>query len=196
MCTQESKWPEQKTDHFSVWVWFRTHGPVSRYPHFIIVVLVGRSRNLTDLCFKVPSSNLRPNTRRPGSRFSWFSSFPSDEYQRCALIRPRSRGLLPFAIYHSIVYSAILTAFLSSPQTALFSDPWTVCNYYINSCNWINQLSITTLWWLDICCLLHRYQLYVSALMAIFRLIDWQQTCKQLYFGMRLVYGGGRVGVG
>jgi len=38
--------------------------------------------------------------------------------------------------------------------------------------NWINQLSNTTFWWLDICCLLHRYQLQVSALMAIFRLID------------------------
>ena len=38
--------------------------------------------------------------------------------------------------------------------------------------NWINQLSNTTIWWLDMCCLLHRYQLHVSALMAIFRLID------------------------
>jgi len=38
--------------------------------------------------------------------------------------------------------------------------------------NWINPLSNTTVWWLDICCLLHRYQLHVSALMAIFRLID------------------------
>ena len=38
--------------------------------------------------------------------------------------------------------------------------------------NWINQLSNTTVWWLDICCLLHRYQLNVSALMAISRLID------------------------
>ena len=38
--------------------------------------------------------------------------------------------------------------------------------------NWINQLLNTTIWWLDICCLLHRYQLHVSALMAIFRLID------------------------
>jgi len=36
--------------------------------------------------------------------------------------------------------------------------------------NWINQLSNTTIWWLDICCILHRYQLHVSALMAIFRL--------------------------
>ena len=46
--------------------------------------------------------------------------------------------------------------------------------------NWINQLLNTTIWWLDICCLLHMYQLHVLALMAIFRLIDWQQTCKQL----------------
>ena len=38
--------------------------------------------------------------------------------------------------------------------------------------NWINQLSNTTIWWLDICCLLHTYQLRVSALMAIFRLLD------------------------
>ena len=60
--------------------------------------------------------------------------------------------------------------------------------------NWINQLSNTTIWWLDICCLLHRYQLHVSALMAIFRLMGWQQNCKQLYFGMRLVYGGGGLG--
>ena len=35
--------------------------------------------------------------------------------------------------------------------------------------NWINQLSKTSIWWLDICCLLHRYQLHVSALMASFR---------------------------
>jgi len=38
--------------------------------------------------------------------------------------------------------------------------------------NWINELSNTTTWRLDVCCLLHRYQLHVSALMAIFRLID------------------------
>ena len=38
--------------------------------------------------------------------------------------------------------------------------------------NWINQLSNTNIWWLDICCLLHMYQIHVSALMAIFRLID------------------------
>ena len=50
--------------------------------------------------------------------------------------------------------------------------------------DWINQLLNTTIWWLGICCLLQRYQLHVSALMAIFRLTDWQQTCKQLYFGM------------
>ena len=61
--------------------------------------------------------------------------------------------------------------------------------------SWINQLSNTTIWRLDICCLLHRYQLHVSALMAIFRLTDWQQTCKQLYFGMRLMCGGGGLGL-
>jgi hypothetical protein len=61
--------------------------------------------------------------------------------------------------------------------------------------NWINQLSNTTIWWSDICCLLQRYQLHVSALMAIFRLRAWQQTCKQLYFAMRLVYGGGGLGL-
>ena len=61
--------------------------------------------------------------------------------------------------------------------------------------NWMNQLSNTTIWWLDICCLLHRYQLHVSAFVAIFRLIDWQQTCKQLYFGMRFVCGGGGLGL-
>ena len=60
---------------------------------------------------------------------------------------------------------------------------------------WINQLSNTTIRWLDICCLLHRYQLHVSVLTAIFRLIDWQQTCKQLYFGVRLVYGGEGLGL-
>jgi len=38
--------------------------------------------------------------------------------------------------------------------------------------NWINQLSNTTTQRLDICCLLHRYQLHVSALTAVFRLID------------------------
>jgi len=38
--------------------------------------------------------------------------------------------------------------------------PRCVCINY----NWINQLSNTTVWWLDICCLLHRYQLHVSAL--------------------------------
>jgi len=61
--------------------------------------------------------------------------------------------------------------------------------------NWINELLNTTIWWLDICCLLHRYQLHVLALMAFFRLIDWQQTCKQLYFGMHLVYGAGGLGL-
>ena len=64
------------------------------------------------------------------------------------------------------------------------------------SYNWINYLSNTTIWWLDIGHLLHRYQLHVLALMAIFRLTDWQQTYKQLYFGMRFVYAGRGVGVG
>jgi len=45
---------------------------------------------------------------------------------------------------------------------------------------WLNQLSNTTIWWLDIC-LLPRYQLHVSALMAIFRLMDWQKLNKQLH---------------
>ena len=62
--------------------------------------------------------------------------------------------------------------------------------------NWINQLPNTIIWWLDICSLLHKFQLHVSALMVIFRLIDWQQTCKQLYFGMRLCVWWRRVGVG
>ena len=66
--------------------------------------------------------------------------------------------------------------------------------FFINY-NWINQLSNTTIWWLEICRLLHKYQPHVSALMVIFWLIDWQQTCKQLYIGMRLVYGGGGLGL-
>lgn len=107
-------------------------GAVSRYPHFVIVVLVGSSGNPADLCFKVPSSKLGSHTRHPDSSFSWLSSFPSDEYRRSALITPRSLGLLHFGIYHSVTYSAIHTAFLNSPQTTLFNDPWTVCNYYIN----------------------------------------------------------------
>jgi hypothetical protein len=65
---------------------------------------------------------------------------------------------------------------------------------FLLSYNWINKLS-KTIWWLDICRLLHRYQLHVSALMAIFRLMDWQQICKQLYFGMRFVYAGGGLGL-
>jgi len=50
---------------------------------------------------------------------------------------------------------------------AIFFLKLLIINY-----NWINQLSNATIWWLDICCLLHRYQLRVSALMAFFRLID------------------------
>ena len=42
--------------------------------------------------------------------------------------------------------------------------------------NWINQLSNTTIWWLDIFCLLHRYQLHVSALMAKFITLPNQHT--------------------
>jgi hypothetical protein len=99
------KWPEQKTDHLSVWVRLRMPGAVSRYPHFI--VLVGHSGNPADLCFKMPNSNLGAHTGHPGSSFSWASPFPSDEYQCCALIRPRSLGLLSFAIYHSAVYITI-----------------------------------------------------------------------------------------
>ena len=38
-------------------------------------------------------------------------------------------------------------------------------------------------------------KLHVSALMPIFMFIDGQQTCKQLYFGTRLVYGGGGLGL-
>jgi hypothetical protein len=49
---------------------------------------------------------------------------------------------------------------------------WFVIPVVFINYNWINQLSNTTVWLLDICCLLHRYQLHVSALMAIFRLID------------------------
>ena len=51
-------------------------------------------------------------------------------------------------------------------QLDAFDSPVITFIYY----NWINQLSNTTIWWLDICCLLRRYQLHVSALMAIFRL--------------------------
>jgi len=39
---------------------------------------------------------------------------------------------------------------------------------------------------------------YYCASLAIFNLIDWQQTCKQLYFVMRLLYwavGWGLMGV-
>ena len=54
----------------------------------------------------------------------------------------------------------------------VLSCPVTDSHAMSTTYNWINQLSNTTIWWLDICCLLHRYQLHVSALMAIFRLID------------------------
>lgn len=127
------KWPEQKTDHLSVWVRLRMPGAVSLYPHFV-VVLVRRSGNPADLCFKVPNSNLGPHTGHPSSSFSWVSPFPSDEYQCCALIRPRSLGLLFFAIYQQPCTLRFVwgTAFFSSPQTTFFNDPWTVCNYSVN----------------------------------------------------------------
>ena len=32
------------------------------------------------------------------------------------------------------------------------------CKNSVSEYNWINQLPNTTIWWLDICCLLHRYQ--------------------------------------
>ena len=89
--------------------------------------------------------------------------------------------------FQFVIFILVMSLFTSSSHL-FFGLP--------NDYNWINQLSNTTIWLLDICRVLHRYQLHVSALMAIFRLIDWQQTCKQLYFDMRLVYGGGGVGVG
>ena len=55
----------------------------------------------------------------------------------------------------------------SKPGHISTNHSTTLINY-----NWINQLSNTTIWWLDMCCLLHGYQLHVSALMTIFRLID------------------------
>ena len=43
----------------------------------------------------------------------------------------------------------------------------------------------------DVCCLLHRYQLHVSAFMAIFRLNEVTKKTWAVIFGMRLIYGGG-----
>ena len=40
-------------------------------------------------------------------------------------------------------------------------------------------------------CLLHRYQLHVSALMAIFRLNELTKKKQTVIFGMHLIYGGG-----
>ena len=42
----------------------------------------------------------------------------------------------------------------------------------------------------DVCCLLHRYQLHVSALMAIFRLNELAENIGS-YICMRLIYGVG-----
>jgi hypothetical protein len=42
----------------------------------------------------------------------------------------------------------------------------------------------------DICYLLHKYQLHVSALMAFFRLNELTKI-QAVTFGMRLIYGGG-----
>ena len=91
-------------------------------------------------------------------------------------------GLFPFGFQQKVLYIYLHNNMVLHPRCVFI-------NY-----NWVNQLSNTTIWWLDIYCLLHKYELHVSVLMAIFRLIDWQQTCKQLYFGMRLVYGGGGLG--
>ena len=63
--------------------------------------------------------------------------------------------------------------FTAGPVVQDYRLPWAFSKqsrpYVENNYNWINHLSNTTIWWLDICCLLHRYQLHVSALMAIFR---------------------------
>jgi len=37
--------------------------------------------------------------------------------------------------------------------------------------NWINQLSNTTIWLLDICCLLHRYQIHNKEFLCITRTV-------------------------
>ena len=44
---------------------------------------------------------------------------------------------------------------------------------------------------IDVCCLLHRYQLHVSAFMAIFRLNELTKKTWPVIFDMRLIYGGG-----
>ena len=43
----------------------------------------------------------------------------------------------------------------------------------------------------DICYLLNKYQLHVSALMAIFRLNELTKKKQTVIFGMHLIYGGG-----
>ena len=106
--------------------------------------------------------------------------------------------------FFCVVWHGIVTVVITDSQRydVCCSSDYHICNWMVRhprcvfiNYNSINQLSNTTIWWLDICCLLHRYQLHISALMAIFRLIDWQQTCKQLYFGMCLVYGLGGLGL-
>ena len=101
----------------------------------------------------------------------------------------------PCEWFWRVIYLKLISSLCVSNmelQTLSYNNELTNAQYLYN---WINRLPNTTIWWLDICCLLHRYQLHVSALMAIFRLIDWQQTCKLLYFGMRLVCGGGGLGL-
>ena len=75
---------------------------------------------------------------------------------------------LPSDTAYSLMTSACVLAYGKVTYRHMFRHPRCV---FINY-NWINQLSNTAIWWLDICCLLHRYQLHVSALMAIFNLID------------------------
>ena len=56
---------------------------------------------------------------------------------------------------------------------------------------WYHQLSNTTIWWLDICCLLHRYQLHVSVRMAIFRLNELIKNISSYIWHASYIYGGG-----
>jgi len=78
--------------------------------------------------------------------------------------------LLTYTMVQDGVVHAVMVRYTLLPTKLLHMVRHPHCAF-INY-NWINQLSNTTVWWLDICCLLHRYQLRVSALMAIFRLID------------------------
>ena len=108
----------------------------------------------------------------------WLALFPSCGYRT-----------QPQQVFKALVSASTKDDWL--PQNNHHKSFKTYCITY----NWINQLSNTTIWWLDICCLLHRHQLHVSALTAIFWLTDRQQTYKQLYFGVHLVYGGGGLGL-